>query len=235
MIEAILFDLDGTLLDVDMDDFLDRYLLKLAAHLSEDEKTFPRKLWASTGMMIENLDPGITNEEAFMADFLTWIKYPHNEIRQIISDFYEHIFPTLQATAGPFLHTETALAAARKQQCPLVLATNPIFPLVAIQHRMVWAGLKEEDFKLITSYENMHFAKPKPEYYREIARMLDVNHKNCLMVGNDPELDIRAASQAGLMTYLVDESLPGLDKNKGRLADFPQFLKSIAKVEEDYC
>ena len=32
MIEAILFDLDGTLLDVDMDDFLDRYLLKLSTH-----------------------------------------------------------------------------------------------------------------------------------------------------------------------------------------------------------
>ncbi|NLZ94103.1 MAG: HAD family hydrolase [Firmicutes bacterium] len=228
MIEAILFDLDGTLLDVDMDDFLDRYMLKLAASLSEDEKTFTKKLWASTNIMISNKDPQVTNQEAFMEHFLTWIKHPRNEVMQIIHDFYEQVFPTLQATAGPFPHTETAMAAARKLQCPLVLATNPIFPMAAIRHRMKWAGLHEKDFALITSYENMHFAKPNPEYYLEIAQLLQVNPKHCLMVGNDPVFDIRAAAQAGMITYFVDESLSGLSKDSGRLADLPQFLNSIS-------
>ena len=227
MIEAILFDLDGTLLDVDMDDFLDRYMLKLAACFSADEKSFTKNLWTSTSAMINNKDPQITNEEAFMEHFLTWINHPRNEVMQRIHDFYEKVFSTLQATAGPFPHTEAAVAAARKLQCPLVLATNPIFPMVAIRHRMKWAGLQEKDFALITAYENMHFAKPNPDYYLEIAQILGVNPARCLMVGNDPVFDIRAAAEAGLITYFVDESLPGLNKNRGRLADFPQFLNSL--------
>ncbi|HZK24069.1 MAG TPA: HAD family hydrolase [Oscillospiraceae bacterium] len=231
MIEAIFFDLDGTLLDVDMDDFLDRYLLKLSTHLNFAEpKSFARNLWASTGEMVNSTDPTLTNQDAFMQHFITWVEQPQNEIMQLIAEFYQQIFPTLQDTAGPFPHTATTLTAARELQCPLVLATNPIFPLTAIQHRMTWAGLTTEDFSMITSYENMHFAKPNPHYYLEIAQMLKVEPSKCIMVGNDLELDIRAAGQAGLKTFYIDAAATSFnqDKNSGRLEDFPLYLESLS-------
>jgi HAD superfamily hydrolase (TIGR01549 family) len=238
LIEAILFDLDGTLLDVDMDDFLDRYLLKLSTHLNyADPERFAKNIWASTGAMVKNTDPALTNEDAFLQHFFKWIEQPQNEVMQLITDFYQHVFPSLQADAGPFPHTQTAVNAARKLQCPLVLATNPIFPLAAIKHRLTWAGLAAEDFALITAYENMHFTKPNPQYYREIASKLNVNPHNCIMVGNDIMFDIQPAKEAGFKTYFVDETAGGFNQaeSSGRLQDLVIYLDSInlSRVEED--
>ncbi|MGN1119937.1 MAG: HAD family hydrolase, partial [Oscillospiraceae bacterium] len=49
-----------------------------------------------------------------------------------------------------------------------VLATNPIFPAVATQARIRWAGLHAEDFALITTYENSCHTKPNPAYFADI-------------------------------------------------------------------
>ena len=38
----------------------------------------------------------------------------------------------------------------------VVLATNPIFPAIATESRMRWAGLAPEDFDYYTTYENQN-------------------------------------------------------------------------------
>ncbi|NLN06326.1 MAG: HAD family hydrolase [Firmicutes bacterium] len=231
MIEAILLDLDGTLLNVDMDSFLERYLKKLAQHLAAftDPASFSKNLWASTGAMVRNTDPQKTNKDAFIEHFCTWMDHSQEQVWPCIDEFYENVFPTLQEDIGPFPGVPYVMEKLRQSGCRLVLATNPIFPLSAILHRMKWAGLNPEDFALITSYEKMHYCKPNPMYYLEIARMINVAPEKCLMVGNEYLFDIEPAEKAGMHTFLVDETLGALDNEnkRGRLLDLLTFLSSL--------
>ena len=56
-IKAVLFDLDGTLLSMNQDHFIETYLRGLAAHLAPhgyDPKLFAKALWTGTGAVIKN-------------------------------------------------------------------------------------------------------------------------------------------------------------------------------------
>ncbi|NLM47119.1 MAG: HAD family hydrolase [Firmicutes bacterium] len=232
MIEAVLLDLDGTLLDVDMDGFLDRYFEKLAQHLDGfvDPASFRENLWASTEVMIRNTDPGKTNKEVFIEHFYTWIPHPHDKVWPYVDEFYETIFPTLQGNIKSFPDVPYVMEKLRQGGYKLVLATNPIFPLNAILHRMKWGGLNPDDFCLITSYETMHYCKPNPEYFLEVAGLIDVPPQKCLMVGNEYIFDIQPAEKAGMHTFLVSETLESLDKDnkRGRLLDLIPYLSLLA-------
>jgi hypothetical protein len=122
---------------------------------------------------------------------------------------------------------------ALQRKCKIAVATNPLFPLAAIEHRLRWAGLNsgKTPFDLITSYETMHFTKPRPEYAAEILARLVASPADSLFVGNDPDDDIAPAMRLGLATYRVDgdpagEKIPG-EGGLGRLA------ASLERMEED--
>ena len=86
----------------------------------------------------------------------------------------------------------------------VALATNPIFPAVATESRIRWAGLSPEDFELYTTYENIGYCKPNLDYYREILRRLNLTAEDCMMVGNDVREDMVAA-QLGMETFLLTD------------------------------
>jgi hypothetical protein len=73
MFKAVLFDLDGTLLNIDMDVFLQHYFKKMALLAPDyglkDSQRLIAQVWKSTDVMIANRDPAISNEDAFMSDF----------------------------------------------------------------------------------------------------------------------------------------------------------------------
>jgi HAD superfamily hydrolase (TIGR01509 family) len=202
--QAILFDLDGTLLPHDIDDFLPRYLALLTRTFAE---TLPgvdlaRLVMASTQVMLAN-DGSHTNEEAFWSDFAPRFAQPRAELEPQFFDFYRERFPALGAAITPEASARTVVAACRELRLKTVLATNPLFPRLAIDERLRWAGLDAAQFDLITSYENMHYCKPHPGYFREIAEALGVPVHDCLMVGNDVKQDLQPAAAAGMQTCLV--------------------------------
>ena len=111
----------------------------------------------------------------------------------------------------------------------MAIATNPIFPARAIEHRLEWAGVGDIPFDLVTAYENMHTSKPSPDYYREIADLLSVSPEVCVMIGNDVQRDIEPAQAAGMHTFLADEWLAGDDSQvepdgRGTLQDFIEWM-----------
>ena len=63
----------------------------------------------------------------------------------------------------------------------MVLATNSIFPRIATENRIRWAGLEPDDFALITTYENSTYCKPNPAYYREVLGKLGLEAEECLV------------------------------------------------------
>jgi FMN phosphatase YigB (HAD superfamily) len=91
-----------------------------------------------------------------------------------------------------------------------VLATNPLFPAVATESRIRWAGLSPEDFELYTTFENSRYCKPNLAYYEDILATLSVSGEECVMVGNDVEEDM-IAERLGMKTFLLTDCL--INKN----------------------
>ena len=71
MTKYLLFDLDGTLLPLDTDSFIPTYVNSITRYFSRviEPKLFAHQLMASCFEMIKNLDPTLTNEEKYMADW----------------------------------------------------------------------------------------------------------------------------------------------------------------------
>ena len=100
-----------------------------------------------------------------------------------------------------------------------VLATNPIFPAVATQKRMAWAGLDPHDFALYTTYENSRRCKPNPDYYRDIVNTLGVAPEACVMVGNDVGEDM-VARQLGMQVFLLTDCL--INRKEEDISSYPR-------------
>jgi len=226
MIEAVLFDLDGTLLENDMDRFMRAYLRALSARLAHimPPAQFVSQLMAATDRMIANLDPHVTNQEAFWSAFQELTGHSHEELRPIIDEFYVKEFGDLKTCAQSKPLARTVVQSVMQTGRPAVIATNPLFPLVAIRHRLQWAGVADLPFALITSYENMHFSKPHKEYYQEIAEHLRLPAGRCLMVGDDKVMDW-PATQAGMQFFWVTEEQP-FTREQGNLDHFHQLVRN---------
>jgi FMN phosphatase YigB (HAD superfamily) len=207
-LQAVLFDLDDTLLYDDMEGaFLKHYFALLTEHARPicPPGELMTALRLATDAMLGNQDPdGITNEEAFASVFAPHLGRPWDELEAFFARFYEDRFPELQVHARPHPDARQVVKTCLDRGYQLVIATNPLFPARAIEHRLAWAGLDDLPFALVTTYENMHTCKPAPAYYDEIAVMIGVPSAGCLMVGNDVVRDIAPAQQAGMHTYLAD-------------------------------
>lgn len=236
-IEAVLFDLDGTLLKIDVERFFPEYFARLSTfvstYISADD--FMPRLMRSTTKMIENTDGRRTNQEVFVDEFFAGLEARKEELLPVFDRFYLNEFPDLRRYSAPVpgarAVVEKTLASGRKA----AVATAPVFPRTAIIERLRWAGLADLPFSLVTSYEDMHFCKPRPEYYLEIAERLGCRPENCLMVGNDVEEDL-VAKDVGMATFLVGPDIihrgrrPCEPDWQGVLADLPAILERPASA-----
>jgi len=224
-VDAVLFDLDDTLLGNDMDQFLKAYFPLVAEYVQPiiEGDSFLADLMIGTQAMIANQDPDLTNREVFWSVFCQRTGLDQEYMEDIIEGFYRDRFGALKefTTCRPAAKNIVQLCLDR--DILVIVATNPLFPRIAIEQRLEWAGVSVEDFSfsLITSYENMHFAKPHVSYYQEILREFDLSAERTLMVGDDWENDMVPADQLGCKTYwIVDDgaSQPGISpKYQGSL------------------
>ncbi|WP_227935246.1 HAD family hydrolase [Alkalihalobacillus deserti] len=205
MAKALLFDLDGTLLPMDTDQFIKNYIAELASRVAHiiDPNYFVKALWASTDAMMKNVDSTKRNEQVFEETFLPMTSLKKEEIWPTLDDFYESTFPTFSHLTKPTSMAKQVVEEAIKQGYKLAVATNPVFPKAAIYHRLKWAEIAEVPFELVTVYENMTFTKPHVEYYHEISKQLGVTPEDCIMIGNDKQEDM-VASSIGMKTFLVE-------------------------------
>ncbi len=203
MSHALLLDLDDTLLHNSMDDFLPRYfsaLMEAVSHL-EPPQEFLRALHFATQRMMRNTDPTRTNEQVFWYEFEPMLTVERATIEPVLARFYEEEFPALQGTTERVEGAQALLAAAKEAGWKVAVATNPVFPLRAQQHRIAWAGLEAEGFDFITSYENMTSTKPHAPYFSQIADALGVPAAQCVMAGNHLSNDLVGAAEVGMRTF----------------------------------
>lgn len=202
--KAVLFDLDGTLLPMDLDAFVNIYFKNLAAALAPrgyDPEKLIAAIWGGTKAMVKN-DGSCTNEEAFWNTFCAIFGEKARDDMPIFDEFYAKEFDGAHGACG-FDYTGAQIVyACWRMGIKVALATNPIFPTVATNKRIDWAGLFPDDFALVTTYENSHYCKPNLKYYEEILEKLGVSAEECLMVGNDVDEDM-VASELGMNVFLL--------------------------------
>ena len=232
--EALLIDLDGTLIDLDLENFAFTYVDALSKKFKNliSREDFIRHLFGSTSVMINNVDPSKKNQTVFYDDFCRRIGLSYDHIKPIIDDFYRDDFPHLSRWGKEHPYARRVVEGARRKGMTLILATNPVFPYAAVMQRLSWGGLSDNDFQLITSMENMHFCKPKPQYYMEISRKINCLPERCLMAGNDTLEDL-IASEIGMSTYLVDDFIlhrsdgDPVSDYRGSLKDLVEFIETL--------
>jgi len=233
-ITSLLLDLDGTLLEVDLNVLIPAYLEKLSLFFSHllPPKVTTRELYATTQVLVENNESQLTNEELFFKEFTRRVNLSEEKIRPLLDQFYTEEYPRLESLASPHPHAPDLLNTALEKKLDLVIATNPIFPRAAIEERLRWAGLEGFPYALVTTIENMHYCKPRTGYYLEIAHRLERAPEHCLMAGNDVIEDL-AAHRIGMGTYLVEEHVVNPenqvpeDTRRGKLSDLKEFIASL--------
>ncbi len=212
MYKYILFDLDGTLLPLDIDVFVRKYFEAVTPFFKNlvEPEVFLKNLISSTEAMINN-PGGQTNEEVFMNSFLPSVGQDRETMYPRFNIFYEQEFPKLKKYAGYSDWAAKVVGCLVEKGYSNVLATNPLFPRLAIEERMSWAGIDRFPWALVTTYENSHGCKPGIHYYQEICAKLGVSASDCLMVGNDVQEDMIAGT-IGMDTFLVTDYL--IDRGK---------------------
>lgn len=221
-ITTILFDLDGTLLPMDNDEFTKGYfkllVKKLAPYGYEPQKLIDG-IWSGTAAMVKN-DGTKTNEQSFWEKFSEVFGEKALADKPLFDEFYENEFQNAKAICGYNPKAAVAVHTIKEMGFRIALATNPIFPSIATESRISWAGFDPNDFELYTTYENIGYCKPNPEYYREIARRLGLSLEQCLMVGNDVTEDMEAAQKAGMSVFLLTDCL--INKERKDISAYPR-------------
>ena len=208
MYDTILFDLDGTLAPFQQDEFIHTYFKTLVRRLvpmGYDGDTLVQALWKGVDAMIGN-GGTLTNRQVFWEVFTGELGVQALALESILGDFYAKEFDGVRTVLRENVDRSGLIRSLREKGYTLVLATNPIFPAVAVETRLRWVGLTQADFDWVTTYENSRSSKPNPAYYQGILSQMGKQSETCLMIGNNP-VDDMAAQKLGMAVYLVTDCL----------------------------
>ncbi|SPF42550.1 conserved hypothetical protein [Candidatus Desulfosporosinus infrequens] len=203
MIQAILFDIVGTLTNVDEADFKRNYLGILAprfAHLLSPDK-FSKQLLKSLEIAKNVPKLGQTNMQTFYDDFSKATGLSFQTLRPIFEEFYESDFSTLRCLIQAVPQGVKVVEYAIQQGFLTAVAANPLMPLTAMQEQVRWAGLTPEHFRVIPALDTFHYCKPHLGFFEEIAESIGVKPDSCLLV-SEHTADI-ICRELGMKLFLV--------------------------------
>lgn len=236
MIKAVCFDLDGTLLPLDIDEFCKYYFGMLARKMTGhgyEPHALIDAIKKGTEDMYRN-DGTATNEQVFWKRFCSIFGERAREDMPYFEEFYETEFDKARAACG-----FDADAAPTVQKCldmglSVCAATNPLFPEIATRKRLSWAGVDPKSIAFYTTYEDCGFCKPSKGYFLDVAARLGVAPEECLMVGNDADEDL-AAERVGMKVFLLKNEFllnrSGRDVSAYPQGDFKDLLAYIDRLQ----
>ena len=219
-INTILFDLDGTFLPMDQEKFVNGYFKMLAAKLAPygyEPQQLINAILAGIEAMIKN-DGSQLNEDAFWKRFVEIYGDKVLADKPVFEDFYKNEFQDARSFCGFNPKAAETVRSLKDKGYRVVLATNPLFPSIATESRIRWAGLEPSEFDLYTTYENTSYCKPNLDYYRDILKRIDCRPEECLMVGNDVGEDM-VVEALGLQVFLLIDCL--INTHKKDITAYP--------------
>lgn len=218
MIKAILFDMDGTLLDIRFNTFITLYGADISHLLGEIARKNPVLLGVPAARSYLSMSDAkrtdnLLNIEKFAQTYekLTGIPILEPTIREALRYYERELLPHKNTAstfnAHPMTGSRELLELCKKLGFKRALATNPAFSKLCIEARMGWSEISYDDFDFVSHAENSYRLKPQPAYYNFVAEQLGVAPEECLMVGNDPARDIVRPTN-GMPTAFIGKSAP---------------------------
>ena len=242
---TVLFDLDGTLLPMDLKEFNDTYFKSIAGRFTQIglSPEYVKRAILNSIEEVYNNDGFLTHEELFWRAFAKWISQtgePINDtdlrfFKKEFDKFYKNDFFVARLNTKPSPIAKECVKILKSKGYRLVVCASPVFPENAIYQMIEWADFKVEDFEYITTMENCCFSKPNLNYYRRVLQTLKCTSDECMMVGNDVDEDM-SAIKLGIDTFLIDDCL--INKNNLDITDFKtgsfkafrEFVKELPSI-----
>ena len=209
-IKAILFDLDGTLLPMNQDEFLKMYFKAITEFVccagEHEPQSFMKAMWRGISAM-QNNDGKNTNDVIFFTELeKEFGAYRVEKDIQLFDRFYHEKFASVKEACAFSPYSRKIIDFLKTKDVKIILATQPVYPKIATDTRMSWGGIYPSDFDLVTYYDNIGYCKPNVEYYGEIANRIGALPSECLMVGNDTRDDL-SCKELGMDIYLITDCL----------------------------
>lgn len=221
MIKAVLFDLDGTLLDRDtsVKKFVEDQHTRLSSALSH----IPKKIFAEKFMELEQ-NGYVWKDKVYqkLADELAVRRMPPGKLLEDYLNHFKH-------HCTPFPNLVSTLDELKKKGLRLGMVTNGYG---VFQNDTIKALEIKEYFDTILISEMEGLSKPDPLLFERAAERLNVKTEECMFVGDHPKNDVEAAKNTGMLA--VWKTSPYWDEAEAadyRINDLEE-LKEIIENEE---
>ena len=234
MIKAVFFDLDGTLLPLNEDEFIKLYfglLCKRMAPLGYNPEKLVQVIWEGTKAMYMN-DGKKTNEEVFWDVFEKHYGKEKLKDKKYLDDFYTNEFKLTKQGCEDNPYVLDIIKYCHDKKLKVILSTNPIFPKVGTLTRMSFINLKEEDFEYITTYENSSFSKPNPKYFQMLLDKFNLKSDEVILFGNNTYEDGECSLACNIKCYMVGDYIINHPKSNHNF-EYIKMQNVIKTIEEN--
>ncbi|XP_058095615.1 bifunctional riboflavin kinase/FMN phosphatase-like [Magnolia sinica] len=192
-ISAVIFDLDGTLLDTEkaaeyvLEEFLAKYGKELDS--GKEDKRSGMGQNKSVATILEDYDLPVT-----------------------ASEFVKEVMPLYMArcsSAKALPGANRLISHLHKHKIPFALASNSKREGIGgkISHQKGWTEL----FSVILGSDQVESGKPSPDLFLEAAKRMGADVAHCLVI-EDSLVGVRAAKNAGMKVVAVPSSVRQADR-----------------------
>ena len=235
--KVIFFDLDGTLLPVETGVFLRGYNKKLAEFVADkcdDCESFAIALDDAFKAMLEP-EHRCLNAEIFWQVFKNHAGDCADAWCELVDRFYKEAFNSIGDDYKSNPNASKVVRILKDKGYPLMLTTQPLFPISAVHNRLDWCHVAPENFDYITTYDNSRLSKPHALYFQDCLDKAGVESHEVLMVGNHTVEDL-GCLEIGINAYIITdymcnpanldlESCAGVEF--GTMDDFVEYVQAL--------
>lgn len=241
MLKCLAFDMDGTLLDINLSAFIAFYAKDFAGMVADIGRKSLVSVTAQLGATLLDLNNNAREDDDRRRNRDYVFEQVWNRCGVMMDDpvvaeafeYYEReVLPARNhklIDAEPMKGSAEILELAQSRGLKVALLTNPSFSRACIECRMGWGELLDVPFELVTSWENSTRCKPSATYYQESLAKMGLAPEEVLMVGNDPKRDF-CSPDIGLQTAYVGGGAAARALWRGRLDEMAPHFDEIEEL-----